>query len=82
MNLTFVARIGDLVELKRAINALESHYPAPRKPTPEEQTTSDAIWAKIYEDAWQYRKEHLYDPANPEPRVWQDELYDASGLPK
>ena len=68
--------------LKRAIIALESQYPARRQLTPEEQAKSDATWARIHENARKYREKHPYDPANPESRVWQEELYDENGLPK
>lgn len=68
--------------LKRAVIALESQYPARRQLTPEEQAKSDATWARIHENARKYREKHPYDPANPESRVWQEELYDENGLPK
>ena len=91
----FLARIDGLAErigydgsdarekvLKRAITALETQYPARRQLTSEEQAKSDAIWTRIHEHARQYREKHPYDPANPESRVWQEELYDENGLPK
>lgn len=91
----FVARIDGLAErigydgpdardqvLERAVKTLESHYPAPRKLTPEEQAKSDATWARIFEWGSKYREHNPYDPANPESRVLQDELYDEYGLPK
>ena len=91
----FVARIDGLAErigydgpdareqvLERAVKALESYYPAPRKLTAEERVKSDATWARVFEWGRKYREQNPYDPANPESRVLQDELYDEYGLPK
>ena len=91
----FVARIDGLAErigydgpdareqvLERAVKTLESHYPALRRPTQEEQARSDATWARVFEWGRKYREQNPYDPANPESRVLQEELYDADGLPR
>ena len=91
----FLARIDGLAErigfdgpdarekvLKCAIIALESRYPERRQLTPEEQAESDATWARVFEWGRRYREQNPYDPANPESKVLQDELYDEHGLPK
>ena len=91
----FLARIDGLADrigyegpdareqvLERAIEALESRYPARRELTPEEQAKSDTTWAGIFEWGKKYREQNPYDPDNPESRVLQDELYDEYGLPK
>jgi hypothetical protein len=64
--------------LLKALTALHSNLP-PRQVSEEERAAS---WAAIREGARKYREEHPYDPANPESRVWQEELYDEKGLPR
>lgn len=64
----------------KALRTLIDVLPPPPL-TEEERAKSKARWATILEHARQYRKEHPYDPANPESRVWQEELYGADGLP-
>ena len=66
--------------LHRALKALEDSLPPPRPQRSKEE--SSAFWADIREGARKYREAHPYDPANPESRVWQEELYDDNGLPK
>ena len=65
----------------KALQTLINVLPPPQL-TPEERAESKARWETIREHARQYRKEHPYDPANPESRVWQEELYGENGLPK
>ena len=64
----------------KALQTLIDVLPPPTL-TPEERAKSDATWARIRENARKYREQHPYDPANPESRVWQEELYGADGLP-
>ena len=65
----------------KALQSLINILPPPPL-TPEERAKSDAMWDKIMEHAKEYREKHPYDPANPESRVWQEELYNEQGLPK
>jgi len=65
----------------KALQTLIDVLPPPPL-TPEERAKSDATWARIHENARKYREKHPYDPENPESRVWQEELYGESGLPK
>ena len=64
----------------KALQTLINVLP-PVQLTPEERAESEARWAAILERGRQYREEHPYDPAYPESRVWQEELYGADGLP-
>ena len=66
-----------LTALQSLLNVLP-----PAQLTEEERAEAKARWETIREHARQYRKEHPYDPANPESRVWQEELYGENGLPK
>ena len=66
--------------LHRALKSLEDSLPPPRPERSAEERA--AFWASIREGARKYRETHPYDPANPESRVWQEELYDENGLPK
>ena len=68
--------------LKLALDDLEAKAPPPRrKLTPEEIA---AEYRLLSAAGRRYRQEHPHeyaDPANPPSKVWQDELYDANGLP-
>ena len=64
----------------KALQTLINVLPPPQL-TPEERAESKARWEEILEHGRQYREKHPYDPANPESRVWQEELYGADGLP-
>ena len=66
--------------LDRALQALENSL-LPRRPQRSKEESA-AFWADIREGARKYREAHPYDPANPDTRVWQEELYDENGLPK
>ena len=64
----------------KALQTLINVLPPPQL-TPEERAESKARWEEILEHGRQYREKHPYDPANPESRVLQEELYGADGLP-
>ena len=64
----------------KALQTLINVLP-PAQLTEEERAKSDAMWARIFEWGRKYREQNPYDPANPESRVWQEELYGADGLP-
>ena len=65
--------------MHRALKALEESLSPPRPERSAEERA--AFWASVREGARKYREEHPCDPANPESRVWQEELYDENGLP-
>ena len=64
-----------------ALRSLLNVLPAPQ-PTPEERAEAKARKEFVREFGRRYREKHPYDPANPESRVWQEELYNENGLPK
>ena len=64
-----------------ALNSLLNVLPPPQL-TEEERAEADARRAAVREFGRKYREKHPYDPANPESRVWQEELYNERGLPK
>lgn len=87
------ARIAELAErldvtapdaheqvLNMALDDLDAKAPPPRcKMTPEEIAAEKAHWLEI---GRQLRAKYPYDDDHPPSKVWQEELYDAQGLPK
>ena len=87
------ARIAELAErldvtapdaheqvLNMALDDLDAKAPPPRcKMTPEEIAAEKAHWLEV---GRQLRARHPYDDDHPPSKVWQEELYDAQGLPK
>lgn len=65
----------------KALQTLIDVLPPPPL-TEEERAEAKARWAAVMEFGRKYREQHPYDPANPESRVWQEELYNERGLPK
>ena len=65
----------------KALQSLLNVLPQPQL-TEEEQAEAKARWDDVMEFGRKYREKHPYDPANPESRVWQEELYNEQGLPK
>ena len=65
----------------KALRTLIDVLPPPPL-TEEERAEAKARWAAVMEFGRKYREKHPYDPANPESRVWQEELYNERGLPK
>ena len=65
--------------LKIALDELDAKAPRPRyKPTPAEKAAELEYWAEV---GRRNRALHPFDDANPPSKVWQEELYDANGLP-
>ncbi len=65
----------------KALQTLIDVLPPPPL-TAAEQAEAEARRAAVREFGRKYREKHPYDPANPESRVWQEELYNERGLPK
>lgn len=87
------ARIAELAErldvtapdaheqvLNMALDDLDAKAPPLRcKMTPEEMAAEKAHWLEV---GRQLRTEYPYDDDHPPSKVWQEELYDAQGLPR
>ena len=65
--------------LKMALDDLDAKTPRPRyQPTPAEKAAELEYWAEV---GRRNRASHPFDDANPPSKIWQEELYDANGLP-
>ena len=66
--------------LNMALDDLDAKAPPLRcKMTPEEMAAEKAHWLEV---GRQLRAEYPYDDDHPPSKVWQEDLYDAQGLPR